>query len=489
MSILFIVPPNKLNQGFEQCRPLGIFYLLGVLREQGVKANLLDLERTPLADEEIVKVIDKEGYRILGLTATSHTRFNAIYLAHLLKSNFPNNLIIVGGPHFSQCAQDTLHHIKDIDIVVRGEAEGIVEELIPKLLGGVDWYDVKGISFRKEGNIQHNPDADPPLILDQLPVFADYKYDDYPDKLLVYTEGGKRIPAISILTSRGCPNQCIFCCVKNSRYRVRSAKLVVDEIEMWIKKTPGIHAFNFFDLTFTANPEHAKSVCKEIIARHLDIMWWAESRLNIELDLLDWMKRAGCSALSVGIESGSPRILKTIKKNIDLDSVQKFAKKCDDLKIQVSFFFMLSHPTETMEDLEKTRRIAHFLLASFKCVSDTSAGVTTILPGTELEGIARNKGVIPADFSWSMPFCEPENLRVSYSEFLPLYIENIPLEVLVKFREEIGALGNLKRRRNVLRLLVWGIQRLFSTDRSFQYKARVAFYTIKMWFKQYTSMN
>ncbi|HVN96729.1 MAG TPA: radical SAM protein [Syntrophorhabdaceae bacterium] len=489
MSILFVIPPNKLNQGFSQCRPLGVFYLIAALRKQGIKADVLDLERNVFTEKEIIGRVSEAGPKIIGLTATSHTRFGALHLAEFFKTNFPEKHIIAGGPHFSQCAHDTLVHTDALDVVVRGEAEEIVCDLIPALLEGEDLGQIKGISFRKNGAICHNPDAAPPMNLDDLPILTDFDHKDYSDKLLVYTENGKSIPAISIITSRGCPYQCIFCSVKNSGYRVRSAKSVVDEIEMWIEKHPEIKAFNFFDLTFTVNAEHARSICDEIVSRNLNITWWAESRLNIDLSLLDVMKKAGCKAVSVGVESGSPRILKVIKKNINLDSLNDFAKRCDNLGIQVSFFFMLSHPTETMEDLQKTKQMAQTLLASFRCVSDTSAGVTTILPGTELERISRDKGILPSDFSWSLPYCRPENLRASYSEYLPIYLETIPLKRLVKFREEIGALGNIKRKNSSWQLLKWGFRRIFSSDRSVRYKLRVGLHTMKVWLGQHNSLQ
>jgi len=118
-----------------------------------------------------------------------------------------------------------------------------------------------------------------------------------------------------------------------------------------------IQGINFLDLTFTANPQYTEILCKEIIKTKLNIKFWCESRVNIPLPLLDTMKKAGCVSLVIGVESGSPRIIKKVSKNITIEQVIKFCKKCKDLAIIVQPYFMFSHPDETEEDIKDRKSV------------------------------------------------------------------------------------------------------------------------------------
>ncbi len=436
MSIAFVRPPGpfRLQRGNPAIRPMGLFSMMAVLRSIDIQADLIDLYLPGRTERDVIDRARPGNYRMFGITCTTSTRFSAISIANLLKTHFPDRPIIAGGPHFSKCAEDALKHVESIDIVVRGEGERVIKELVPALLNGDDWSRVKGISYREGSRFRHNPDADPVQDLDSLPIFTQFDHKDYPDTLSMHRENGKVLPAIAMETSRGCPNRCLFCSATIPSYRVRSPVSVVDEMEMWVNLFPGVRAFNFMDLTFTADRGHVTGLCEEILSRNLKVLWWGESRADMDPDLLDIMYAAGCRALSVGVESGSPAVLAAIGKNISLEHVYRLARKCDSVGIWLDPFLMFSLPSETIDDVKMTLALIKRLLKEHKKVLYPGGGgtVTSIHPGSQLEAIARHRGIIPQDFSWHEPYYEPRNLDVFRSPYVPIYLENLSRRDLVR---------------------------------------------------------
>ncbi|MCU0595770.1 MAG: B12-binding domain-containing radical SAM protein, partial [Desulfobacterota bacterium] len=342
----------------------------------------MDLESGDLRNKPLQEVFQNSNSDVYGITATTFTRFEAIKIAKHLRALRPNSRIVVGGVHFMYCPEDTLKKVPEIDVVVRGEGEVTIVELLDAIGSGHELQQVKGISYREGNGVIHNPDQ--PLFedLDALPVYTDFTWEQYPEYLFGYPEP---VPATSVISSRGCPYKCIFCAKAGMKYRLRSAQKVVDEIQL-LKEKLRVDAINFLDLTFTANPKHVRAVCQEIIQRDLKIKWWCESRVNIPLELLDIMKAAGCVALVIGVESGSSRVLSTISKNISTAAVLAFCERCIELGIIVQPYFMFSHPGESREDVQQTLEL---ILRLEKRKSSCSFQPTMIYPGTEIETIAR----------------------------------------------------------------------------------------------------
>ncbi|MFC1835143.1 B12-binding domain-containing radical SAM protein [Thermodesulfobacteriota bacterium] len=475
MSVAFIRPPDpvKLPRSGFTVRPMGLLSMMGVLRSIGIPADLIDLHIHPKTDGELIEGLRDKTYRLFAITCTTYNRFSAISIASLLKRSFPDRPVLVGGPHFSKCAEDALKHIPSIDIVVRGEGEGIIKELVPRLLDGGDWRHVAGISFREGSHIRHNPDAKPIQDLDSLPVFTQFERKDYPETLAMHQENGRMIPAMAMETSRGCPNRCLFCSAAIPSYRVRSPESVVDEMETWMELFPEVRAFNFVDLTFTADRDHIKGICEQILSRNLDVMWWGESRADIDPDLLDIMYAAGCRALSVGVESGSPRVLAAIGKNISLEQVYDLAGKCDALGIWLDLFLMFSLPSETRDDMKMTMAMTKQMLKNYRRVLYPGGGgiVTSIHPGAQTEVMARQSGIISHDFSWHEGFYDEKNIDVLCSPYVPIYLENLSRRDLKASVWKSNHWISLKHQGRYARYRHL-IRSLFSSGRSFSEKAR-----------------
>jgi len=463
MKISLIFPPS-LYQTKQTMPPLGIAWIGAVLRENGFRdVSLIDSVVNKYSNEKVVELLKKEDPDVIGLSFGTQNRFYAFDLARLIKKNFPKIPIVVGGPHPTLTADDILQNIPEIDIVVRGEGEYSFLDLVKTINKKGNLEDVKGISFRdKRGKILHNLNREVIQDLDKLPIPA--------RDLLPINNYQQKIPlsdkiCTSILTSRGCPYNCVYCSTSEQwghRIRHRSTKNVVDEIEhlMNAYKLDGI---GFFDDVFTMDKKRVIEICKEIIKRKLNIYWWCEARANtIDKEIVSWMKRAGCEHISMAIESGSNRILENIKKAITVEQGIEAVKIIKQAGIKLKVFFMYGLPGETYNDIKKTVFLSKYLEYKFK-VDEITQSLTVIYPGTALEKIAKQASILPKDFSWSNPYKEERSYPpLDACRNMPIFEQsNLSYEQLFRYtkrakiayylRHPFQLLGNLFRYRRTIK--------------------------------------
>lgn len=402
MKISLIFPPN-IYQTKQSMPPLGIAWLAAVLRQAGYHdVFLIDSMAGRYSNQDIVELLKKQGPDVIGISFGTQIRFSAFDLARLIKEDFPQVLLVAGGPHPTLAAQDTLKNIPEIDIVVRGEGEVSFLNLVRAIDENRNLAEVRGVSFRdQKGNVIHNLPELPIQDLDKLPLPA---RDLLPMEKYEQTTVLSRKRATSILSSRGCPYHCVYCSTSEQWghfIRHRSAKNVVDEIESLLKTYPFLESIRFFDDVFTMDKKRVIDICQEILRRKLNFTWECEARVNtIDEEIVREMKKAGCEFIDLGIESGSNRILKNIKKNITVEQAIEAVKTTKKAGIGLKVFFMHGLPGETYEDIKKTVFLSRYLFHELG-VEGTTQGITTIYPGTELEMIAKTLGKLPKDFSWS----------------------------------------------------------------------------------------
>lgn len=400
MKIALIFPPN-IYQTKQSMPPLGIAWLAAVLRQNGFKnVVLIDSMANHYTNEEIIVLLKKEGPDLVGISFGTQIRFSAFDLARMIKKEFPSIPIVVGGPHPTLTAHDTLENIPEIDVVVKGEGEISFLNLVKSIESGQDFSGIKGISFRKDGKIIHNAPELPIHDLDSLPLPArDLLPIEKYDKTTVLSNQR----CLNIMTSRGCPYWCVYCSTSEQwghRIRHRSPKNVADEIEVILKDYPFIKGIRFFDDVLTMDKKRVLEICDEINRRKLNFVWECEARANtIDKELVSAMKRAGCEFIDLGIESGSDRILKNIKKGITVEQAIFAAKTIKEAGIGLKAFFMHGLPGETYGDIKKTVFLSRYLY--YNLGVDATQGISIIYPGTELERIAKELGTLPKDFSWS----------------------------------------------------------------------------------------
>ncbi|MBN1399021.1 MAG: B12-binding domain-containing radical SAM protein [Bacteroidetes bacterium] len=419
MSDIILLHPAEKGKTFGNMPPLGMAWITSYLNSKGISAVLIDLQ---VEDISISKLLQTYKPKIVGIGGTSHTRFESFKLAHSVKTYDPDIFVIYGGTHASFTADDTLANIKDIDAVVRGEGELSTYETVAKVLqGGQVFSNIRGISYRYNGNIVHNPVVNRIKDLDVLP----FPYRD-PQAIKKYNllMDFLNIPAASIVSSRGCPVNCSFCSASamfGTQLTFRSAVNVVDEVEMLLKDY-NYQGIKFFDSTLTLNRNHIETLCAEIIRRNLKFPWECEIRVNgMSYDLLRTMRVAGCYYVDFGVESASPPVLKRMHKGITLEQTINVFKWTKDLDIYTKVFFTFGHINETIQDAYTTVEFME-KYAEYISVAATGIGVR-IYPGTEVERFANLSGAQDRSFSWSLPFNDSRIESLGNDPNIPVLIQ------------------------------------------------------------------
>ncbi len=408
MKILLIDPPFYRFIGYyNRYFPLGLTYLAAVLRREGHEVSIYDADFTKEASEiefsflekkypeyvaglnnlehpiwqEAKKVINQFKPDWVGITAMTTKMGSAFRLAEISKECNSNLVVIMGGPHPTLRPEEVLRNSKAVDLVVRGEGERIISELVkPKSF----LKNIKGISYRDHGQIVHNPSPEPIQELDSLSI---------PARDLLISEKFYAPEEMGLLmTSRGCPFQCTFCSSKGiwgRGIRYRSVDSVIKEIEEVIQ-IYGTKQFSLKDDIFTLNKERVIEFCQKLKQRKININWDCNVRVGlIDKDLLRLMKKTGCNGVKIGIESGNQRILDLMKKGITVEQIEKTAKILSKSGIHWTGYFMMGLPTETKEEIKDTLCLMKRIKPDYASIS-----VYEAFPGTELFEIGIEKGLV-----------------------------------------------------------------------------------------------
>jgi len=331
---------------------------------------------------------------------------------------------VVGGRHFGSLANETLRELPEVDIVVRGDGEITFKEICDSVYNNTSYENVLGISYINRSEIIHNPDRPLEPDLNKFRCFDINNIKKYTH--LAHTKLDTENLYFTVFATRGCPNNCVFCSLKADRVRFRSIDNIIEEIEAKMKAT-GVSNVTFSDSSLTLNKKFLAKLCKKIIEKNLNIRVNCYSRVNIETDILKVMKKAGFVSVEIGLESASPRVLKSIKKNINLEQFEKFCREAYNLDIKIYVFCMISLPDEKLDDVDMT--IACIKKMS-KNIFTAGVQVTRILPDAELYKIAKEKNILPNAFNWFKDFYKVDKYGITnqYYATLPIYSEHLTLD-------------------------------------------------------------
>jgi anaerobic magnesium-protoporphyrin IX monomethyl ester cyclase len=397
-DVLLINPNNRKNMSAAEAiiPPLGLCYIASYLKSHDISVEVLDSFVLNMNAQEVLDYVKKQSPIMVGFTVMTPSIGEVIRLAKRIKEVMPQIKVMVGGPHISALAEETLKSCDAIDIAVRGEGEETALNLVRELKKPFpDLGRVKGISYNNNGII-HNASA--PFIedLDALPFPSreSLPMDRYRTSIKWYN----RMPFATMITSRGCPFECVFCDSHTTFGRItrlRSAKNIFDEIKSLIANY-GIKEIMFYDDTFTLNKNRTYELCELIIASKLDISWGCLSRVDtVDNPLILKMKKAGCHLICFGIESGSEDMLKRMRKKIDLKRVEDTLTMVRQAKIDSAASFVLGIPGETSQTIEQTIKFA------IK-INPTYAQFFRVVPfpGTEIYSLyLKQKGLNHIDWS------------------------------------------------------------------------------------------
>lgn len=377
--------------------PLGILYMATILKERGVEVSVLDQPARGYSIEETLNWIQKEDPDILGFSTFSTTSRTASLLSNEVKTKNPDITIVYGGYFATFNADRVLRGYPNIDIVVRGEGENTVVELVDCLKEGKELKDVTGLTFREGDSIVTTPER--PLIkdLDSLP---------FPDRSLLEVEYHSIVAGLnitvkkftSIISSRGCVHRCRFCsCPKIARnvWRQRSVENTLKELHGLTAE--GYEQFLFIDDSFTLNQKRVIKLCKRIREEKIGIDWACEGRVDCcSFEMLREMARAGCKVIFLGIESANQRILDYYNKKItpqqSRSAVEKARKAGVDLIVGS---FILGAPDETKKEIRNTLDFAESLPIDFP-----QFNVLWVHPGMDIWNELKTKGLLQEDEHW-----------------------------------------------------------------------------------------
>lgn len=392
-DILLVNPPWTNREGHIYSKvgasmpPLGLAQIASVLRGSGFSVDLVDACLLNSQRDFEKKLIEKNP-KIVGVSATTSTITSAEKIIPTITSLLPSAKVVLGGVHPSIFPEETAS-IPGVDCVVKGEGEKTAIELAHALLSDGDISKIQGITFKSNGGISSTPWREPIADLDSLPTPA---YDLLDLKAYHPAYGTyKRLPAISMITSRGCPGVCTFCYKRmfGTRIRAHSPERIIQNIEALTSKH-GVREIIFYDDTFTVLRDNVLKICRGIKERGLDITWSCMARVDyVDPKLLDAMASAGCHSIGFGVESADEQILKNICKMISLDKAKEAVKNTQDAGIEARAFFMLGNPGETLETMDKTIDFAVELDPDIALFN-----ITTPFPGTAMYTWAENNGYL-----------------------------------------------------------------------------------------------
>jgi len=410
MKILMINPPflpkysrnsrsPAVTKGGTIYYPIWLSYAAGVLEREGFEIKIVDAPAQKLSIEDIVNIAADFEPNMIVVDTSTPSIYDDVKVASRLK-DMTKAFVVLVGTHVSALPIETLNLNDNIDAVTIHEYDYTILDLAKCLEHKKDLKNVKGLAFRKpDGKIIINPDR--PMIdnLDSLPFVSEVYKKHLNMRDYFYSSAG--YPMVMIITGRGCPFRCFWCnwpqVFHGHKYRLRSAENVVAEFEYVVKNLPEIKEIGIEDDTLTADIERVRKMCRLLIEKDINkkVKWYANVRVNLDLETMKLMKQAGCRLVIPGYESGVQKLLDNSKKGIKLEQSREFAKNAKKAGLFVHGCFIIGLPEETKKTARQTIEFAKELDPD-----DAQFFPLIVYPGTEAyEWAEENDFLITRDFS------------------------------------------------------------------------------------------
>jgi radical SAM superfamily enzyme YgiQ (UPF0313 family) len=339
--------------------PLGITYVAAAFEAAGCEVRIFDYIISCYSKEKLAAQLADFQPDAVGAGCVTMNFYDAQGILRDVKSCNPEILTMIGGPHVSFTAEETLRNYPEIDLIFIGEADDTITEFVPLMKQKSKWHNIPGIAFRQDDEIVNNGRRSFIMDVDRVPMparhllpISRYQAFGYP---------------VSMITGRGCPHSCIFCLGRKmvgSKVRRRDPQLVLDEIEQIVNL--GFERINIADDLFASDTKRVKEICNGIKERNLKFTWSAFARVDtVNQEMFDAMATAGCDSISFGVESGNPEMLKRVKKGITLTQAENAINMCKQAGMLAHASFMVGLPGETKETLSQTAAFAESLKILF----------------------------------------------------------------------------------------------------------------------------
>ncbi|MFQ5427984.1 MAG: B12-binding domain-containing radical SAM protein [Thermodesulfobacteriota bacterium] len=429
MKVLLVNPPGW-QKGSTN---LGLCYLAGSLLANGHEVLILDVNATDDPPEVVGKKAEEYGPGVIGFSLKTATANAALLLSKAIKKQYDKAVHVAGGAHVTLAYEECLLENPEIEYCFIGESDASFLELVKRLEQGGDPKKVAGIAYRDGKKIiatkrEYIED------LDSLPAPSLEAIEHFSFK-------GFRYPMI---TSRGCPYPCTYCCVgvvSSKKWRARTPENIMAELKTVTEKY-GIKSFEILDDNFTLRVERAKKFCRLLIESGMNLSWYCHNGIRadkIDMELARLMKKAGCTSVALGVESGDAKIFESIKKGEPLEAIVNAVKCIQAAGMEAVGYFIIGLPGDTLEGIKKTIKFQQSL-----GLSHFTYGILNPYPYTEVYDVIKREGKILMDIKESshfsttltIPFEMPgfprEDMEKAYylAEFQDLY------KVLEEFEEK-----------------------------------------------------
>jgi radical SAM superfamily enzyme YgiQ (UPF0313 family) len=447
VKIYFINPPFKAEYGrfSRESRspaitksgalyyPLWLMYAAAYAKKNGHTVLFLDAPAKQLDTEQSLAMIRKnlEGSeeKVLFVIGTSTPSIkNDVNFGAGLKDVYPYSFVLLAGTHPSALPEETLMINPQIDAVARGEYDLTVNKLAKVLETEGDLTAARGITYRdrETGTLRCNESMPYLDDLDELPYAAEIikEYLDEKD----YFIAAATYPMIQIFSGRGCPFQCNFCLYPQTmfghKYRMRSSENIAGEFQYIADNFPDVREVVFEDDNFTTDKERVLKICSLLIERklHKRLKWFCNARVNLDLETMKAMKKAGCRLILCGVESGNQQILRNIKKGITIKQVEDYVKNAKKAGLLVHSCYIFGNEGETRETMQETLDLA------LKLNTDTAQFYPLIpYPGTEAYARAKQHGQVESNYE---KYCKEDGTHNTV-----LHLPGLSAEEMVMFSD------------------------------------------------------
>jgi len=397
MTICLINPPldKKTTSKFPMSGvPLGIASLAAYLRSENIAIAVIDAVIKRYNVLQTARVAVKSGAIIVGISCLTENRYAALKTLKAIKKSEPRVTTIIGGLHATFSDKLIIDNYPFVDIVVRGEGEETLLELVKKLKAQKSIENVLGITHRKNGKVIVNRSRPFLKEIENLPYPA---YDLFPMRDYELPPDVKlKVNQTSLITtSRGCPMGCKFCATTHAWGKnIRSTSAIkLFEIVKHLYKNYGVDYIRFADDLFTMKRSKVIEFCNLLIKSQLPIKFRIQARVDtVDLEELKIIKKAGCDLVEYGAESGSNKVLKEVGKHITTEKISYAVKITREAGIDVKYFLIMGSlkegPKETWETFELIKKTRPDWIG---------INALTIYPGTVVHDIAKKEGLISDD--------------------------------------------------------------------------------------------
>ncbi len=389
MKILFVHPAANLNlkiQNGLKYPPLGIAFISAVALEQKHDVRIFDanVEKNPF--QSLGMLLQEFKPDVVGISFTSLLSDSAYHTAEFVRTTLPHAFIIAGGYHPTVKPLDVINNL-NFDAVVAGEGEvTFLEWLKAYESKDKNYSSIKGLIFRKNGQVIVNPERELIPNLDTIPFPAYGLLPISRYSSMVST----RLPYITFIRSRGCPFNCIFCGVQKmfgNKYRVQSPQKTVSEIDRLIKEFK-IKEILFKDSDFLIDKNNVTQLCKLLIEKNFNLIWSCNARVDmVDEKIALLMKQAGCKMITYGVESGNQEMLNNLRKDFTLEQIIQAVKATKKARIQVTLNIIFGSPHETRKIAKQTMKFVKQLDPDY-----LNCAYLTAFPGSHLYDDSLNNG-------------------------------------------------------------------------------------------------